>query len=538
MKTLGVVPAGLSFEGPAGPVRIEEFFEPCSARSRILVVRSSAAWCRPCLWQAAHTTRFKEDPRVAGRLVLLDLLLADEDNGPADSPSLARWQQKIDGPERVAVDAHDTFGPALLSRAPLPEYAFVDTRTMRILSTMSNPDPESLVGRLQLELADLDKSPRPELRSPTVVDGRFTEDQMDLIRGMKLVAAPPPDPTNEVADSAAAVILGKALFSDTRLSPSGVTWATCHDPGQDLGDGAAHSTGVGRVDRNAPAIGLAAHARWQFWDGRADTLWMQALGPPENAKEIGSSRLFIAHRIVEMHAASYDAVFGAKYPLPVADLAAMPASGKPGEPTYDALSSSAKDAVTRIYVKVGKAIAAFERAIRVKPNALDRYADGELEALTPAQKDALLQFFVNGCAQCHWGPRLTDDAFHVVRFGTGRRDGAADLGRSEGLVQLQAGEFLASSRWSDAPLVAKLLPADSENMVGAFKTPTLRGLPTSAPYGHGGTLSTLAEVAHQYGERGLPRGRSERGRRNGAMGPDLRRQRRGCAAEHPRGASW
>jgi cytochrome c peroxidase len=43
--------------------------------------------------------------------------------------------------------------------------------------------------------------------------------------------------------------------------------------------------GVAPVDRNAPALALAAHNRWQFWDGRADTLWMQALGPFENAKD-------------------------------------------------------------------------------------------------------------------------------------------------------------------------------------------------------------------------------------------------------------
>jgi cytochrome c peroxidase len=504
LGVLGTVPAGLSFEGPDGPVTIESFFEPCATRSRLLIVRSSAAWCGPCLWHAAHTKRFLEDPRFAGRLILVDLLVGDEDNMPATLPALARWREKIDSAgSKLAVDPSYTFGPALLSRAPLPEYVLIDTRTMKIVSTMSDPDPVSLAARLELELADLDKVPRPAPVTPPLVDEHFTENEIDLIRGMKLGnLAPPPDPTNEYGDAPAAVALGKALFNDAALSPSGnVSCATCHDPGQALADGVPQSTGVAKVDRNSPAIALSAHGRWQFWDGRADTLWMQALGPFEDAKEFGGSRLFVAQQIVQRYATEYGAVFGAKYPLP--DLGSLPASGKPGDPAYDALSADDKEKVTRIFVNVGKAIAAFERAMRVKPNALDRYADGDVTALTADQKHALRLFLRNGCVQCHWGPRLTDDAFHVLRFPTGRQDKKADPGREEGLVKLSASEFLASSKWSDAPSAAKTFVVDAPTMLGAFKTPTLRGLPTSAPYGHGGTLQTLFDVAKHYGARGL-----------------------------------
>jgi cytochrome c peroxidase len=70
-------------------------------------------------------------------------------------------------------------------------------------------------------------------------------------------------------------------------------------------------------------------------------------------------------------------------------------------------------------------------------------------------------------------------------------------------VKLAASEFLASSKWSDAPSAAKPFVVDSPTTLGAFKTPTLRGLPTSAPYGHGGTLATLLDVSRHYGQRGL-----------------------------------
>jgi cytochrome c peroxidase len=38
-------------------------------------------------------------------------------------------------------------------------------------------------------------------------------------------------------------------------------------------------------------------------------------------------------------------------------------------------------------------------------------------------------------------------------------------------------------------------------MLGAFKTATLRGVASTAPYGHGGSFTTLLEVSQHYGKR-------------------------------------
>jgi cytochrome c peroxidase len=321
---------------------------------------------------------------------------------------------------------------------------------------------------------------------------------------MRLPSAPPPDPTNEFGDLPAAAAFGKTLFEDAALSPAGVSCAKCHDATKDFTDGLPQSVGASKVDRNSPSIALAAHARWQFWDGRADTLWMQALGPPENALEMASNRLYIAHQVATRHAATYASVFGPKYPLPdLSDLARFPTNGKPGDAAWEAMAAADRDEVTRVYVNVGKAIAAFERSLRVLPNALDRYADGDTAALTEPQKDALQAYFINGCAQCHWGPRMTDDAFHVLRFPTGRQDGQPDRGRIDVFPALASAEFVASSKWSESPGSAKLLTLESSpSMLGAFKTPPLRGVARTAPYGHGGSFTTLLEVAKHYGKRG------------------------------------
>ena len=499
------LPAGLSFEGPDGPVNLADYYEPCAARSRLLVIRSAPAWCGSCGWHVTHTTRLLG--AYTDRVRLVDLLLADEDNLPPDADAAGRWHARVDVPNgldsRVGIDAKYTFEAALQTHDVLPGYLLVDTRTMRAMTVQSNPSPETLISFVDLELAALDGAPRPDLKAPALHDGHFSEDQWDLVHAITLPGAPPADPTNEVADSAAAATLGQALYADTSLSPSkGVACVTCHDPKTTFGDGLPVAVGVAKGDRNAPSIALAAHARWQFWDGRADTLWAQAVAPFENDREIASSRLFVAHGIADRHAAAYAAAFGTKYPLP--DLSALPAAGKPGDAAYDALTIAQRDDITRVLVNAGKAIAAFERTFRVAPNPLDNYVAGDLTALSANQKDSLREFFVDGCIQCHWGPRLTDDAFHAIGFPTGRLDGAADRGRVDVLFGLAASEFAATSKWSDSPASAKSLTLKSVpgTVLGAFKTPTLRGVATSGPYGHGGVYKTLADVAKHYGQRG------------------------------------
>ncbi len=505
--TIGGTLPNLTFSAENGEVKLGDYFEPCADKSRLLVIRTSAIWCGPCRWHASHTNALVHEAALADRIQLLDLLVADEDNRPATTAALARWRAMVEAPEKLAIDPTSTFRNVTATNEPLPTYVVVDTRTMEVRTADTNPDPESLQAKLLVELALLDKKPRPtELPAPKTTDG-FTDYERDLLRAITTPAAPPPDPTNEVADNAAAAALGQKLFSDVLLSPTAtVSCATCHDPGREFSDGVSQAVGVVKGDRNSPSITLAAHARWQFWDGRADTLWAQALGPFENEKEFASSRLLIAHQIATRYAAEYAGVF-TKYPLPdLSDAQRFPPAGKPGDAAWQGMTASDQEAVTRIYVNVGKAIAAFERTLRVKPNALDRYAAGDLTALDAPQKKGLTVFIKTGCLQCHWGPRLTDDAFHVIRFPTGRQDGLPDRGRADGITSLLSAEFDAAKKWSDDPSAAKsflgLAPAPP-SMVGAFRTPTLRGLPKSGPYGHGGTFATLAEVSKHYGERGL-----------------------------------
>ena len=142
--------------------------------------------------------------------------------------------------------------------------------------------------------------------------------------------AAPAAPTNAVADDPAAARFGQRLFFDTRLSADGsVSCATCHDPEQSFADGLQLGEGLEQVTRHTPALWHVAHNRWFFWDGRADTLWSQALKPLETPKEHGITRLHCAHLVHDDPdlRRAYEGVFG---PMPdLSDRARFPAAARP-----------------------------------------------------------------------------------------------------------------------------------------------------------------------------------------------------------------
>src|SRR5262245_5567595 len=48
-----------------GEVTLGRFYEPCAARSRLLVVRTFAAWSGPSGWWVAHTGALRQRPDAA-----------------------------------------------------------------------------------------------------------------------------------------------------------------------------------------------------------------------------------------------------------------------------------------------------------------------------------------------------------------------------------------------------------------------------------------------------------------------------------------
>ena len=319
-----------------------------------------------------------------------------------------------------------------------------------------------------------------------------------------------PDPSNRWADDPQAAALGHRLFFDTRLSSNGrVSCASCHDPQRDFQDSIPLAKGVGTTDRRTMPIAGTAYSPFLFWDGRKDSQWAQALGPLESAVEHGGSRAQYAHVVVAHYRSQYERVFG---PLP--DLRGVPsAAGPVADPAarsaWEAMTQAQRDAVTQIFVNVGKAIAAYERRIQFGPARFDRFVAAWRKAGTPP-KDildakelagfALFQGKAN-CTQCHNGPLLTNNEFHNT--GVPARAGLPeDRGRIAAVVTVKSDEFNCRSRWSDAKPgecqeLDFLAPASAPQQ-RAFKVPSLRNVAQRAPYMHAGQLATLSEVLNHY----------------------------------------
>jgi cytochrome c peroxidase len=291
----------------------------------------------------------------------------------------------------------------------------------------------------------------------------WTPRELELISSLALPedAAMPPSPTNAVADDPRAIRLGHRLFFDKRLSAEGnVACATCHQPNRAFTDGKALSEGVGMTTRNAPTVVGAAYNVWQFWDGRSDSLWSQALGPLENPSEHGFTRSSVAHLIFDQYRTEYEALFGLMpdfedfYRFPER---ASPVGDADLQRAWNQMSQTDQSHVNRVFANVGKSMEAYERQLKPGRSRFDRYASA-LSRNEDSSGDfnsaeiAGLRLFVGraNCVACHNGNQFTDGRFHNT--GVPRRaDVGSDVGRSGGLETLKNSEFSCSSSYSDAP---------------------------------------------------------------------------------------
>jgi len=330
------------------------------------------------------------------------------------------------------------------------------------------------------------------------LDDEWTKDELAVLRSLWIGSLPDlaPDPTNAVADDASAAEFGHRLFFDTRLSANGrVACASCHKPALAFTDGLKKARGLAATARNTPTIVGAAYSPWQFWDGRKDSLWSQALGPFENAKEHGVSRAWVVWLVARNagYRRRYEALFG---PMP----AMTDAAG-----------------IDKAFANLGKAIASYERAIMPAPAKFDRYVAAILAGIKPALADqfsieeiAGLRVFISDnqgqCVRCHNGPMFTDNHFHNIGSQVPGAD-AGEQGRILGIKSALADATNCRGRFSDARHAScaelRFAKRSSPELAGAFKTPTLRYLARTAPYMHAGQFQTLEDVIWQY--RDVPR---------------------------------
>jgi len=317
--------------------------------------------------------------------------------------------------------------------------------------------------------------------------------------------------------SADKVELGKNLFFEKLLSGNqNISCATCHHSLTDTGDGLSLPVGEGgrglgvtrgtgdgadaiheRVPRNAPPVFNLGATEFTtlFHDGRVqlgpdgeilspagpnlpsnldNPLAAQAMFPVTSPTEMAGQ--FGENSIADAAAAGNLAGPGGIWEQLAIRLQGVPAYVDMFINTYDDIDSA--EDIT--YAHAANAIAAFEaKNWRATNSPFDRYLKGDDSALSKnAEKGMKLFYGQAGCSSCHSGTFMTDHSFHAIampQIGNGKGDGPDgrdDFGREQVTGDV-ADRF-------------------------KFRTPNLRNVALTAPYGHGGAYNSLHEVIRHH----------------------------------------
>jgi len=255
------------------------------------------------------------------------------------------------------------------------------------------------------------------------------------------------------------VALGQRLFFDPELSRGRqVSCASCHLPERSFTDGKPLAIGadglMGR--RRSMPLYAAPFAPSLFWDGRAATLAQQVLAPIRDPREMN-------HTVDEALAR-----LRTRPPYPDRFSQAFdPAEGMAADSLAPDRRAAAVDAD-----RLSRALAAYVATLRPPATRFDAFLAGERDALSDREMLGLHLFRTRArCLNCHHGPLLTDQKFHDIGLSfIGRRN--QDLGRYEITRD----------------------PAD----LGAFRTPSLRGVSRAGPWMHNGLFSGLEGLLRMY----------------------------------------
>lgn len=336
--------------------------------------------------------------------------------------------------------------------------------------------------------------------------------ELAILDSLQLSRLPPVpvDPSNAFESNPQAIGLGKRLFADVRFSKNkAVSCAQCHDPARQFQDGRAIAQGIGAGARRAMPLVGSGYNTWQFWDGRKDSLWAQAIGSLETAMSHGSNRLQVAQLLQAHYRQEYEAVFG---PMPSLSHLNKPASplGSPAEKAnWEAMDEETRNHISRIFVNMGKALAAYQKTLQFGESPLDRYISAiqkkdkqGMNVMSDAQKRGLRIFIGPAqCISCHNGPLLTDQAFHNIGV-PNAPNAKPDPGRAAGLIKVDLDEFNCLGRFSDAKpgqcAELQFMNRDKTTHLGSFKTPGLRNVALRPPYMHAGQFATLNDVINHY----------------------------------------
>lgn len=254
--------------------------------------------------------------------------------------------------------------------------------------------------------------------------------------------------------------LGEKLFYDTSLSKNNNrSCASCHNPEKAFTDGLKTNISLtgSNLARNTPTLTYASLQNAQFWDMRQLDLEKQSVDVIQNKDEMHGSIDDIHAKILLNQ--EYINLFKKAYP-------------KTKKPEA---------------WQIQNAVASYVRSLNAFDSRFDEYMRGNKKILSGQEINGMNLFMGKAkCATCHFTPIF---------------NGTVPPGYSKseheviGTPQDPAGKKLS-------PDQGRYLYNKMPQLIGAFKTPTVRNIAITAPYMHNGVFKTLEEVVDFYNKGG------------------------------------
>jgi cytochrome c peroxidase len=370
----------------------------------------------------------------------------------------------------------------------------------------------SAVCALLLTTACSDDTTSPQPADTELANSRSPNDSLARLvreltagRGITRLRRPP-------SVRPALVQLGQALAFDKVLSGNrDISCMTCHLPVHGTSDGRSLSVGQGAtglgpgrvhptgafIPRNAPALFNLTSLSSLFWDGRVSRDAQGVFHTPAGANltsdmtrrfEFGAVSALALFPVLSRSEMRADA--GNELALIPDDRPDLVWSGLmhrlgqireyrrmferayPGQRFENMTFAHASNAIAGFLVE----------KFSFNNSPWDRFLAGSNRALNTVQLEGAKNFMSARCSICHNGPALTDNQFHNVAVaqlgpGEGDGDGHDDFGRMR-----ETGN--AAERY-------------------AFRTPPLRNVELTAPFGHDGAIVDLLAFVDHYSESDL-----------------------------------
>jgi len=252
--------------------------------------------------------------------------------------------------------------------------------------------------------------------------------------------------------------LGHMLFYDKILSGNqNISCATCHHPKHFGSDGL--SLGIGEGGVGVLPAGLSGLLAAQALFPLASRFEM-AGDPEENS----------------VARAAFDRIDHV-WPIITKRIKAIPEYVRMFVQSFEHITTASDITI----VDVANALAAFQTLEwQSFDSAFDLYLAGDKQALTSLQIEGMNLFYGDAaCSECHSGKLFTDQRFYALGlpvFGPGRT-------RTHDPIPRDTGRMAESDRLADSY---------------RFRTPALRNVEFTGPYGHNGAYSSLEKMLRHH----------------------------------------